>query len=109
MIENAVRNAQPAHIGFLRRRAVEQTEEAPAKIVVGFRRFVIRSLLLQPFVSIERIKVTFELFRIGKFTAGFDNAILRAQRGGIWPSCLHGRRARLRCIGVCGARGPRDL
>ena len=38
--EDAVGNAQPAHVGLLRRRAVEQAEEAPAEIVVRLRRLV---------------------------------------------------------------------
>ncbi len=35
--EDAVRNAQPAHIAVLRRRDIEQAEIAPAEIVLGFR------------------------------------------------------------------------
>src|SRR6516162_4230191 len=75
----AVRDAKPAHVRFLRRRAVEQAEETPAKIVVGFRSFVSRCLFLQPLVSVERVKLALEFFRIGKLAAGFDHAVLRAK------------------------------
>src|SRR6516162_1295472 len=81
----AVRDAEPAHVGFLRRRAVEQAEETPAEIVVGFRCFVSSRLFLQPLVSVERVKLAFEFFWIGKLAAGFDHAVLRAQSGGIGP------------------------
>ncbi len=65
MVENTVGDAQPAHIRFLRRRAVEQAEETPAEIVVGFRRFVFRRLFFQPLVSVERMQLALEFLRIG--------------------------------------------
>src|SRR5205823_7077248 len=81
--EDAVRNAQPAHIGLLRRRAVEQAEETPAEIIVGSWRFVSRGLFLEPPVAVEGMKLAFELFRVGELAARFEDAVLRPQRRGI--------------------------
>src|SRR5580658_9370769 len=78
MRKNAVRDAQPAHIGFLRRRAVEQAEKAPAEIVVGFRRLILDGLVLQLLVTVERVKLALEFFRIRHLAAGLDGAILGA-------------------------------
>src|SRR6266702_6562243 len=118
VFEDAVRNAQPAHIVLLRRGAVEQAEKAPAEIVVGLGRFVFCGLLLQPLVAVERMKLAFELFRIGELAAGFEDAVLRPQRRGIWPERFHGsggaaRRSRRRTwrhsIAVCRTQTLRDL
>ena len=98
MFENAVRDAKPAHIGFLRRRAVEQAEETPAEIIVGFRRFVFRRLFLQPLVSVERMKLALEFFWIGELAPGLDRAILRAQSRSVGPDRLGG--------GTCSAIRP---
>ena len=97
VVENAVGDAQPAHIGFLRWRAVKQAEETPAKIVVGFRRFVLGGLILQPLISIERIELALEFLRIGELAAGFDRPVLRAQSRRVGPDRLRRR---------CGAVRP---
>ena len=96
MREDAVRNAQPAHVGLLRRRAVEQAEEAPAEIVVGLRRLVVGGLRLQPLVAVERIELALEFLRVGQLAAGLDDAVLRAQRRGVRADRLRGCRRRPR-------------
>ena len=62
--QDAIGNAQAAHIGLLRRRAVEQTEKSPAEIVVGLRCFVAGGLVFQFLVAVERMQVALEFFRI---------------------------------------------
>src|SRR5262249_6508611 len=83
VLEDAVRNSQPAHVSRLVGRAVEQTEEAPAEIVVCLGRFVLRCLRLEPLVAVEGMQLALEFFRIGKFFSFLDDAILRAQMRGI--------------------------
>src|SRR5499427_6261636 len=83
MLEDAVGDAQAAHIGRLVRRAVEQTVKAPAEIVVCFRRLVVCGLRLQPLIAVEWMQLALELLRNGKFFAFFDEAILRAQMIGV--------------------------
>ena len=83
MLENAVGNAQAAHVCCLVGCAVEQAVEAPAEIVVSLRRLVVGGLRLQPLVAIERMQLPLELFGIGKFFAFFEEALLRAQMIGI--------------------------
>ena len=65
MIENAVGDAQPAHVRRLIRCAVEQTIEAPAEVVGCLRRLVIDRLLLQLLIGIERVQLALEFLRIG--------------------------------------------
>ena len=91
--EDAVRDAQPAHIGALRRRAVEQAEEAPAEIVVGLRRLVLGRLRFELLVAVERIELALEFLRVRQLAARLDDAILRAQRRGVRADRL-GRRLR---------------
>src|SRR5579863_6900177 len=78
--KNAVGNTQPTHIGFLRRRAVEQAEEAPAEIIVGLRRLVLGGLVFQLLVAVERMQLALEFFRVRQLAAGLDGTILGAQR-----------------------------
>ena len=96
----------------MRRREVEEAEESPAEIIVGFRRFVLGGLLLEFLVAIERIELTLELFRIGKFAAGFENAILRTQCRGV-RACRFGHRTVRRADSIRRSvgrpRGLRDL
>ena len=54
-LEDAVRHAQPAHIGVLVRRDVEQAEEAPAEIVGRLRILILGGVLLQPLIGVERM------------------------------------------------------
>ena len=94
MLEDAVGNAQPAHVRVLRRRDVEQPEIAPAEIVGGFRRLVFRRLLLQPLVGVEGMLLALEFFLIGEFAAGGENAILRLDVDGVGSgrlTCAAGR------------------
>src|SRR5580692_10539420 len=88
MRKNAVGDAQPAHIGFLRRCAVEQAEEAPAEIIVRFRRFVLGGLVLQLLVAVERVQFALELFRVRQLAAGLDGAVLGEQRRGVGSNWL---------------------
>ena len=76
-IEDSVRDAQPAHVGVLVRRNVEQAEKAPAKIVRGLRIFALGGVVLKPTVGVERMLLALELFLIGEFTAGRNQPVLR--------------------------------
>ncbi len=87
-LEDAVRDAQAAHIRVLVRRDIEQAEEAPAEIVGGLRIFALGGVLLQPLIGVERMLLALELFRIGEFAAGGEQAVLRLERGRIGPGRL---------------------
>ena len=104
--EDAVRHAQPAHVGVLVRRDVEQAEEAPAEIIGGLGIFVACRLRLEPFVAVEGVQFTLEFLLLGKLAAGLEHPLLRAQMCGV-------RAARLRRPGARGAaldaRGLGDL
>ena len=76
VLEDAVRNAQPAHIGRLGRRAVEQAEEAPAEIVVGLGRLVAGRLGFELLVAVEGMQLALELLLVGELAAALDDAIL---------------------------------
>ena len=52
-IEDAVRHPQPAHIGVLVRRDVEQPEEAPAEIVRRLGILALGGVLLEPLIGVE--------------------------------------------------------
>ena len=98
--ENAVRHAQPAHIGVLVGRHVEQPEEAPAEIVRRLRIDILGGVLLQPLVSVERMLLALELLRVGQLAAGLEHAVLRLERGGIGADRLRrggGKRPRQAC------------
>src|SRR4029077_2327684 len=87
------------------------------EIVVRLGRFVFRGLFFEPLVAVEWMKLAFELFRIGELAAGFEDAVLRPQRGGIRPdrfrgsggAVRRGRRAWWYCIAVCRTQTLRDL
>ena len=81
--EDAVRHPQPAHIGVLVRRHVEQAEVAPAEIVRRLGVLVVRRLRLQPVVAVERMQFALELLLFGKLAAGLENAVLGAQMRGV--------------------------
>ncbi len=81
--ENAVRHAQPAHVGILVRRHVEQAEEPPAEIVGRLGIDVLGGVLLQPLVGVERMLLALELLRVRQLAAGLEHAVLRLERGGI--------------------------
>src|SRR6185312_10463114 len=95
MFQDAVVDAQPAHIRVLRRRDVKETVIAPAEIIGGFRKFVFRGLLFQPSVSIEWMLLALEFFLIGKFSARRRHFILRDEMRGIRPFMFAGSIAAL--------------
>ncbi len=78
--ENAVRHAQPAHVGVLVGRNVKQAEKAPAEIVRRLRIFVLGGEVFQPLVGVEGMLLALELLRVGQFAAGLEHAILRLER-----------------------------
>ena len=86
MLEDAVRHPQPAHVGVLGRRHVEQAEIAPAEIVRRLGIFVARGLRLEPCIAVEGVLLALEFFLLGKLAAGFDHAVLRAQMLGVGPA-----------------------
>src|ERR1700737_1059795 len=94
MLQDAVRDTQPAHVRALRRRHVEQAEIAPAEIVRGLRRLILLGLLLELVVSIERMLFAFELFLIGELAAARGDAVLRLEvdRVGTCRLALRARR-----------------
>ena len=79
VLQNAVRNAQPAHVGVLRGRDVKQAVVAPAEIVRGLRRLVRLGLLLQPVVGIERMLLALELLLLGELAARGRDPVLRLE------------------------------
>ena len=83
VLENAVRDAQAAHEGILRRRDVKQPVIAPAEIVRRRRRHVVARLLLEARVGVERMLLALELLGIGQLLAVADNLVLGLQRGGV--------------------------
>ena len=62
MRQDAVSDAQPAHVGSLRRRDIKQPVIAPAEIVGRLRRIVVARLLLQACVGIERMLLALDFF-----------------------------------------------
>ena len=70
VLENAVRDAQPAHVGGLRGRDIEQPVVAPAEIVRRLGRFVLARLLLQPLVGVEWMLLALEFLLVGELAAG---------------------------------------
>ena len=77
VLEDAVRHAQPAHVGVLRRRDIEQPVVFPAEGVGGLREFVARGLLLEPRIGVERVLLALDLLLLVELAAGGDGAVLR--------------------------------
>ncbi len=71
-------HAQPAHIGVLIRRDVEQAEIAPAEIVGRLGKLVGGGLRLQPAVGVERVLLALELLLVGQLLPGPQNFVLSA-------------------------------
>src|SRR4029077_15646457 len=109
MLEDAVGNTQPAHIGLLRRRAVEQAEKTPAEIVVGLRRFVLGGLILQLLIAVERMQLALEFLRVRQLAAGLYGAVLGALRRGVGAARVCRHRIRWRCRSAVAGRRPRRL
>src|SRR5215475_7113519 len=108
VLEDAVGDAQPAHISRLVRCAVEQTVKSPAEVVVSFRRLVVCGLHFQPLIAVERMQLALELLWVGKLLAFFDEAILRAQMSGI-GSHGFGRSSAITAVTRRRASRTRDL
>ncbi len=109
MGEDAVRHAQPAHVGILIGRHVEQAEEAPAEIVRRLGIFVVRRLCLEAFVAVEGMQLALEFLLLGELAAGGEDAVLRAQMRSVGAARL--RRLCSPSGGSAGAlsRGLGDL
>ena len=82
-LQDAVRQPQPAHVGILVRRDVEQAEVAPAEIVGRLGILVFCGVRLEPLVGVERMFVALEFLRVGQLAACGEHAILRLARSGI--------------------------
>src|SRR5690349_16710907 len=79
VLENAVRDAQAAHVRGLRRRNVKDAVIAPAEIVGWLWRLVVTGLRHQPRIGIERMLVALDLLLIVELAAARDRAVLRFQ------------------------------
>ena len=77
MLHDAVGNAQPAHVGILRRSDIEQAVIAPAEIVRRRRPRIDQRLLFQPRIGIERMLLALPLFLIDELFAGRGDLVLR--------------------------------
>src|SRR4029077_10441481 len=109
MLEDAVGNTQPAHIGLLRRRAVEQAEKTPAEIVVGLGRLVLGGLVLELLIAVERMQLALEFFRVRQLAAGLDDAVLRPLRRGVGAHRFCRHCVRWRCRSAVAGRSSRCL
>ena len=83
VLQDAVRDPQPAHVGILRRRHVEQAVIAPAEIIRRARRRIVERLLLQPRIGIERMLLALEFFWVGELLARGCDLVLRLDMRGI--------------------------
>ena len=100
MLEDAVGDAQAAHVRALRRRDIEQAIEAPAEIVGGLGRLVAARLILQALIGIERMLLALEFLLVGELAAGRNDAVLRPDVHRIRTRRLgFRRRAAPRCPG----------
>ncbi len=79
MPQNAIRDAQAAHVAFLRRRDVEEAIIPPPEIIWRLWKFIARRLALQLLIGVERMLFALPLLLIGEFLAGRDHRILRRQ------------------------------
>src|SRR6516225_5295570 len=85
MLENAVRHAQPAHVGILRGRDIEQAVIAPAEIIGRRWRLVVLRLVLQPLIGIEWMLFALELFLVSKLLAASRDLVLRLEVNRVRP------------------------
>ncbi|MGY3409850.1 hypothetical protein ACVWZV_005963 [Bradyrhizobium sp. GM5.1] len=83
MLHDAVRNAQTAHVGVLRRRDVEDAVIAPAEIVRRAWRRIIERLLAETRIGIEGMLVALDLLLVGELLARGDHLVLRLDVHGI--------------------------
>jgi len=77
VLHDPVRDPQPAHVGILRRRDVEQAVIAPAEIVRRTGRRIVERLLPQPRIGVERMLFALEFFLVDKLLAGGNDLVLR--------------------------------
>src|SRR5689334_22034190 len=103
MGEDAIRDAQPAHIRVLRRRDVKQSVVAPAEVVGWLGRFVLVGLVLEPGIGVERVLLALELFLLRELAAAGNRLVLRQQMLGV------GARRNARRGFARAARRARDL
>jgi len=83
VLHDTVRNPQPAHVGILRRRDVEQAVIAPAEIVRRTGRRIVERLLPQPRIGVERMLFALEFFLVDKLLAGGNDLVLRLDMHGV--------------------------
>jgi len=102
-LDDPVRDAQPAHVGVLVGRDVEQTKESPAEIVGRLGIFALRRVLLQALVGVERMLLALELFLIGELAARREHAVLSVERRCVWTRWLRRRGGAWRSIGAAKA------
>ena len=88
MLEDPVRNAQPAHVGTLRRRHIEQAVIAPAEIVRRLGWLVLCGLILQAWIGVEWVLVALELLLLRQLPARRQYAVLRLAMDCIRPDWL---------------------
>src|SRR5262249_16203070 len=100
-------NAQPAHVGVLRRRDVEQAIETPTEIIRRLGRLVAGRLCLEPFVTVERMQFALEFLRVGKLLARARETVLRLVGCGVRAGRLGAAAAGYRGGAVAGAQTTR--
>src|ERR1700732_5120428 len=76
MRQNAIGDAQPAHVTVLGRRDIEETVKPPTEIIGRLRIFVARGLAAQLVIRIEGMLFALPLFLIDEFLAGLDRFVL---------------------------------
>ena len=77
--------SQPAHVGILCRRDVEQTIVTPSEVIGSRWRRILKRLLLQPRISVEGMLLALEPFLVGKFLTRGDGVVLRLDVCGVGP------------------------
>ena len=106
VLQDAVRNPQPAHVGILRRRDIEQPVIAPAEIIRRRRRLVVERLLLQPRIGIERMLFALDFLLVGELLARRHDLVLGLDMRGFRSGRLG---IRLGCAAAEAAAHPADL
>src|SRR5690349_12960014 len=83
LLEDAVGDAQAAHVAVLRRCNMEETVIAPAEIVVRFRLGAANGIRPKTGISVEWILGRLPLFLVGELAAGSSQALLGGDPGGV--------------------------
>src|SRR3984893_10498786 len=76
MRQNAIGDAQPAHVTVLGRSDIEETVKPPTEIIGRLRIFVARGLAAQLVIRIEGMLFALPLLLIDEFLAGLDRFVL---------------------------------